>query len=123
MSLAGPSRPRPTRGPDTWVPKRYLEPLHPDNEEVLEQAAYQAAVTKHGGDNRKSRYKPRKTVDWQGGVLKWRQLSRTRGVGDWLPAIHPNPSDLIGVSEGIQLISGQRKGFESSGTLLLVTFK
>jgi polyadenylation factor subunit 2 len=65
-----------SRGPDTWHPSKYLEPLHPDNEEVLEQAAYQAAVTRLGGDNRARRYKPRKTVDWQGGVIKWRQVRR-----------------------------------------------
>lgn len=97
-ATAGPSRPYRTRGPDTWSPQRYLDPPHPDNEEVLEQAAYQAAVTKHGGDTRKTRYKPRKTVDWQGGVIKWRQLSKVRGIGDCLPAIHPSPSDLIGVN-------------------------
>lgn len=99
MTTAGPSRPYRTRGADTWSPTRYLEPNHPDNEEVLEQAAYQAAVTKHGGDNRKTRYKPRKTVDWQGGVVKWRQLSKVRGVEDCLPAIRPTPSGLIGVSQ------------------------
>lgn len=72
MATAGPSR-----GPDTWRPSRYLEPLHPDNEEVLEQAAYQAAVTRLGGDDRKRRYKPRKAVDWQGGLLKWRQVGES----------------------------------------------
>ena len=71
MATAGPSR-----GPDIWQPSRYLEPNHPDNEEVLEQAAYQAAVTRLGGDARASkRYKPRRTVDYMGPVLKWRQVS------------------------------------------------
>lgn len=69
---AGPSRPR---GADTWEPKRYLEPNHPDNEEVLEQAAYQAAVTRPAGDMRGNRkYKPRRTVDYMGGVQKWRMV-------------------------------------------------
>lgn len=69
---AGPSRP--SRG-DTWEPKRYLEPNHPDNEEVLEQAAYQAAVTRPAGDSRQQRkYKPRRTVDYMGGVQKWRMV-------------------------------------------------
>lgn len=116
----------PSRGPDAWRPTKYLEPLHPDNEEVLEQAAYQAAVTRLGGDNRGTRrYKPRRTVDFQGGVIKWRQVSgialgpnsspprpgaadrilialtqlaKMKGLPDYLPTIHPNPSDLIGVS-------------------------
>lgn len=71
-AVAGPSR-----GPDTWRPTKYLEPLHPDNEEVLEQAAYQAAVTKLGGDSRRmTRYKPRKAVDFQGGLLKWRMVGQ-----------------------------------------------
>ena len=70
MATAGPSR-----GPDTWKPTRFLEPNHPDNEEVLEQAAYQAAVTRLGGDARASkRYKPRRTVDYMGPLLKWRQV-------------------------------------------------
>jgi hypothetical protein len=70
----------PSRGPDAWHPTKYLEPLHPDNEEVLEQAAYQAAVTRLGGDNRGTRrYKPRRTVDFQGGVIKWRQVSWNLG--------------------------------------------
>lgn len=70
--VAGPSRPR---EPDEWAPKRYLEPNHPDNEEVLEQAAYQAAVTRPAGDNRSNRkYKPRRTVDYMGGVQKWRMV-------------------------------------------------
>ena len=73
MATAGPSR-----GPDMWRPSRYLEPRHPDNEEVLEQAAYQAAVTRHGGDARTRRYKPRRTVDYMGPVLKWRQVSFAR---------------------------------------------
>ena len=77
MAVAGPSR-----GPDTWRPSRYLEPRHPDNEEVLEQAAYQAAVTRHGGDSRNKTYKPRRTIDYMGPVLKWRQVSflRTRPI-------------------------------------------
>ena len=66
--MAGPSR-----GPDTWRPTRYLEPNKPDNEEVLEQAAYQAAITRQPGERAK-KYKPRKTVDFMGGVLKWRQV-------------------------------------------------
>jgi polyadenylation factor subunit 2 len=74
---AGPSRPR---QPDAWAPKRYLEPNHPDNEEVLEQAAYQAAVTRPAGDTRTNRkYKPRRTVDYMGGVQKWRMVSRAAG--------------------------------------------
>jgi polyadenylation factor subunit 2 len=69
-----------SRGPDTWQPQRYLEPNHPDNEEVFEQAAYQAAVTRLGGDNRQGprKYKPRKTVDFMGPVVKWRQVSVSR---------------------------------------------
>ena len=67
-AVAGPSR-----GPDTWKPTRYLEPNKPDNEEVLEQAAYQAAITRQPGERAK-KYKPRKTVDFMGGVLKWRQV-------------------------------------------------
>lgn len=69
---AGPSR---TRAPDSWRPEKYLEPNHPDNEEVLEQAAYQAAVTRPPGDARANRkYKPRRTVDYMGGVQKWRMV-------------------------------------------------
>jgi hypothetical protein len=81
----------PSRGPDTWHPSRYLEPNHPDNEEVLEQAAYQAAVTRLGGDNRQGarKYKPRRTVDFMGPVLKWRQV----GSGVYLDAV------LTGVDE------------------------
>lgn len=105
---AGPSRV--TRG-DTWEPKRYLEPNHPDHEEVLEQAAYQAAVTRPPGDSRQQRkYKPRRTVDYMGGVQKWRmvrsgvecvadiQLGKRKGLPGYMPPIHPNPSDLINVS-------------------------
>jgi polyadenylation factor subunit 2 len=92
MATAGPSR----RG-DTWQPTRYLEPNKPDNEEVLEQAAYQAAVTKHGGDNRARRYKPRRTVDYMGPMTKWRIDAKLKAV-DYMAAVHPNPSDLIGVS-------------------------
>lgn len=69
--LPGPSNPAAN---DTWRPSRYLEPLHPDNEEVLEQAAYQAAVTRSSGDDRKRKIKPRRTVDYQGGVQKWRMV-------------------------------------------------
>ena len=72
--IAGPSR-----GPDTWQPKRYLEPNHPDNEEVQEQASYQAALTRMGNEERKKRYKPRRTVDYQGPMLKWRQVGRGPG--------------------------------------------
>ena len=79
MATAGPSRlPAHTqsRGPDKWHPTRYLEPNHPDNEEVLEQAAYMAAVTRLGPDARANRkYKPRRTVDFMGPVVKWRQVS------------------------------------------------
>lgn len=72
----------PSRGPDTWHPTRYLEPNKPDNEEVLEQAAYQAAITRQPGERAK-KYKPRKTVDFMGGVLKWRQVSLGRiGVNE-----------------------------------------
>lgn len=69
-AIAGPSR-----GPDTWRPTRYAEPNKPDNEEVLEQAAYQAAITRQPGERAK-KYKPRKTVDFMGGVLKWRQVGQ-----------------------------------------------
>lgn len=92
MVIAGPSR-----GPDPWQPTRYLEPNQPDNEEVLEQAAYQAAVTKLGGDARARRYKPRRTVDYMGPMTKWRLDAKLKAV-DYMAAIHPNPSDLIGVS-------------------------
>ena len=71
-AMAGPSR-----GPDTWQPTRYLEPNKPDNEEVLEQAAYQAAITRQPGERAK-KYKPRKTVDFMGGVLKWRQVRQAQ---------------------------------------------
>jgi hypothetical protein len=72
-AVAGPSRPLRN---DTWTPSRYLEPNHPDNEEVLEQAAYQAAVTRPPGDSRGNRkYKPRRTVDYMGSVQKWRMVS------------------------------------------------
>jgi polyadenylation factor subunit 2 len=70
MATAGPSR-----GPDLWKPSRYLEPNHPDNEEVLEQAAYMAAITRPPGDTRVRKYKPRKTVDFMGSIVKWRQVS------------------------------------------------
>ncbi|WWD16609.1 hypothetical protein CI109_101037 [Kwoniella shandongensis] len=91
-AVAGPSR-----GPDTWQPTRYLEPNHPDNEEVLEQAAYQAAVTRQGGDDRKRKIKPRRTVDYQGGVQKWRMITKMKGNPEIRPAIHPNPSDIVNV--------------------------
>lgn len=71
--LPGPSK---SAANSTWRPSRYLEPLHPDNEEVLEQAAYQAAVTRSSGDDRKRKIKPRRTVDYQGGVQKWRMVRR-----------------------------------------------
>ncbi|ORY23440.1 WD40-repeat-containing domain protein [Naematelia encephala] len=88
----------PSRAPDAWKPTRYLEPNHPDNEEVLEQAAYQAAVTRLGGDERRlKKYKPRRTVDYMGGVVKWRQLTKLKGIEGFLPTIHPNPSDLVGL--------------------------
>lgn len=87
-----------SKGPDTWQPSRYLEPNRPDNEEVLEQAAYQAAVTKQGGDNRNRRYKPRRTVDYMGPMTKWRIDTKLKAV-EYMAAIHPNPSDLIGVSQ------------------------
>jgi hypothetical protein len=92
MVTAGPSR-----GPDLWQPTRYLEPNQPDNEEVLEQAAYQAAVTKLGGDARARRYKPRRTVDYMGPMTKWRLDAKLKAV-EYMAPIHPNPSDLIGVS-------------------------
>ena len=72
--LPGPADPAAN---DTWRPSRYREPLHPDNEEVLEQAAYQAAVTRSSGDDRKRKIKPRRTVDYQGGVQKWRMVRRS----------------------------------------------
>lgn len=73
---AGPSRQPSNNSQETWSPKRYLEPNHPDNEEVLEQAAYQAAVTRPPGDSRGNRkYKPRRTVDYMGGVQKLRIVS------------------------------------------------
>ena len=105
---AGPSRH--ARGPDTWQPSAYLEPPHPDNEEVVEQAAYQAAVTKHQGE-RKTRYKPRKTVDYQGGVIKWRQTTRVKGGqvrgggGVGVEGVHPSPSDLVGVCKALWIMS------------------
>ncbi|OCF34736.1 polyadenylation factor subunit 2 [Kwoniella heveanensis BCC8398] len=91
-AVAGPSQPK---GPDTWHPTKYLEPNHPDNEEVLEQAAYQAAVTRQGGDDRKRKIKPRRAVDYQGAVQKWRMLTKMKGIPEYRPAIHPNPSDII----------------------------
>ncbi|WVR03911.1 hypothetical protein IAU60_000910 [Kwoniella sp. DSM 27419] len=91
-AAAGPSRPR---NPDSWKPTRYLEPNHPDNEEVQEQAAYQAAVTRQGGDDRKRKIKPRRTVDYQGGIQKWRMLTKMKGISEYRPAIHPNPSDIV----------------------------
>ncbi|WWC68715.1 uncharacterized protein I206_102649 [Kwoniella pini CBS 10737] len=91
-AVAGPSR---TRGQDTWFPTKYLEPNHPDNEEVHEQAAYQAAVTRQGGDDRKRKIKPRRAVDYQGGVIKWRMLTKMKGIKEYRPPIHPNPSDIV----------------------------
>ncbi|KAL1410320.1 pre-mRNA cleavage and polyadenylation factor (CPF) complex subunit [Vanrija albida] len=91
--VAGPSRPREA---DTWKPTKYLEPNHPDNEEVLEQAAYQAAVTRPPGDARANRkYKPRRTVDYMGGIQKFRMLGKMKGVHPYLPPIYPSPSDII----------------------------
>lgn len=99
---AGPSR---TAHGDTWEPKRYLEPNHPDNEEVLEQAAYQAAVTRPPGDSRQQRkYKPRRTVDYMGGVQKWRMLGKKNGLPGYLPPIRPNPSDIINVRDGVGIL-------------------
>ncbi|KAL7419706.1 pre-mRNA cleavage and polyadenylation factor (CPF) complex subunit [Cryptotrichosporon argae] len=86
-----------SRGPDTWQPSAYLAPNEPDNEEVLEQAAYQAAVTRPAGDTRVRKYKPRRTVDYMGGVQKWRmmpKLKAAQGVS-YLPSMHPNPSDIV----------------------------
>ncbi|WWC60215.1 uncharacterized protein I303_102781 [Kwoniella dejecticola CBS 10117] len=91
-AVAGPSR---TRGQDSWFPTKYLEPNHPDNEEVHEQAAYQAAVTRQGGDDRKRKIKPRRTVDYQGSVIKWRMLTKMKGIKEYRPPIHPNPSDIV----------------------------
>ncbi|WWC97058.1 hypothetical protein V866_003935 [Kwoniella sp. B9012] len=99
-SVAGPSR---ARGQDTWVPTKYLEPLHPDNEEVHEQAAYQAAVTRQGGDDRKRKIKPRRAVDYQGGVIKWRMLTKMKGIKEYRPAIHPNPSDIVNLLPPVAL--------------------
>ncbi|WVW80042.1 hypothetical protein I302_102015 [Kwoniella bestiolae CBS 10118] len=99
-SIAGPSR---SRGQDTWAPTKYLEPLHPDNEEVHEQAAYQAAVTRQGGDDRKRKIKPRRAVDYQGGVIKWRMLTKMKGIKDYRPAIHPNPSDIVNLLPPVAL--------------------
>lgn len=93
MATAGPSR-----GPDTWGPSKYLEPNHPDNEEVLEQAAYQAAITRLGGDNRGTKkVKPRRVIDYYGPVTKWRQLVKLKSDPLYMPPIHPSPSDLVGV--------------------------
>lgn len=69
MATAGPSR-----APDTWRPTRHLEANAPDNAEVVEQAQYQAAVTRLGNDARSKRYKPRRTVDYMGPMMKWRQV-------------------------------------------------
>jgi polyadenylation factor subunit 2 len=112
LPLAGPSRH--PRGADSWHPTAYLERPHPDTEEVVEQAAYQAAVTKHHGE-RKTRYKPRKTVDYQGGVIKWRQTMRiksqaSKASGIGVEGIHPTPSDLVGVSTLLTLSLAQGKG-------------
>ena len=98
MVTAGPSR-----GPDLWQPSRYLEPNQPDNEEVLEQAAYQAAVTKLGGDARARRYKPRRTVDYMGPMTKWRLDAKLKAI-EYMAPIHPNPSDLIGVGAPTELL-------------------
>jgi hypothetical protein len=70
MTTAGPSRP--PRRRDTWQPSRYLEPNHPDNEEVMEQASYQAAITRQGAS--KVKLKARRTVEYMGTVMKWRQV-------------------------------------------------
>ncbi|WWC87788.1 uncharacterized protein L201_002680 [Kwoniella dendrophila CBS 6074] len=91
-SIAGPSR---ARGQDSWFPTKYLEPNHPDNEEVHEQAAYQAAVTRQGGDDRKRKIKPRRAVDYQGSVIKWRMLTKLKGINEYRPSVHPNPSDIV----------------------------
>lgn len=72
-----------------WKPTRYLEPNHPDNEEVVEQAQYMAAVTRLGTDARSKRYKPRRTVDYMGPMMKWRQ------VGGQTPILVTNVWDEV----------------------------
>ncbi|WVN85800.1 polyadenylation factor subunit 2 [Cryptococcus depauperatus CBS 7841] len=104
QSLAGPSS-QEARSRHSWHPSRYKEPLHPDNEEVLEQAAYMAAVTRAIGDDRKRKIKPRRTVDYQGGVQKWRMLNVLKGIPEYRPAIHPNPSSIVNFLPPIALRS------------------
>jgi polyadenylation factor subunit 2 len=96
--------------PDAWRPERYLDPPAPDVEEVNEQASYQAAITRPAGDLRGAKkFKPRRTVDYNGGVGRWRnvgvngnksdeQFNKLKSIPNFYPSIHPNPSHLVGVS-------------------------
>ncbi|KAF9049389.1 WD40 repeat-like protein [Hymenopellis radicata] len=84
-------------GPVTeWKPSKYLLPPQPppvDDAKVQEQELANSRQMLDGKMIKKAR--PRKTVDYFGGVGRWSMLRTTRPSGSYIPYLRPCPPQII----------------------------
>ncbi|KIO28139.1 hypothetical protein M407DRAFT_22615 [Tulasnella calospora MUT 4182] len=78
-----------------WRPSNYLEDPQPPGPD-LERLAQEEAAQKAGMDPRAiKKVKPRKTVDYHGGIGRWNNLRKTRPNRNYLPAMRPAATYVV----------------------------
>ncbi|KAF8553755.1 WD40 repeat-like protein [Imleria badia] len=90
------SLPRPSHPTLEWTPKRYLtgpQPPPVDDAKVLEQELAAARQLADGKAVKKTR--PRRTVDFNGGMGRWALLRKHRPNPTYVPCMRPAPPYII----------------------------
>ncbi|KAI6123199.1 WD40-repeat-containing domain protein [Pisolithus croceorrhizus] len=88
--------PRPASWEHEWTPKRYLSGPQPppvDDARVLEQEMATARQLADGKAVKKTR--PRRTVDYNGGMGRWALLRKHRPNPTYVPCMRPAPPYII----------------------------
>ncbi|KAH7905943.1 WD40-repeat-containing domain protein [Hygrophoropsis aurantiaca] len=90
------SIPRPSTGYPEWTPKKYLSAPQPpplDDMRAMEQEMAAARQMADGKVVKKTR--PRRTVDFNGGMARWALLRKHRPSATYVPCMRPAPPYII----------------------------
>ncbi|KIY63929.1 WD40 repeat-like protein [Cylindrobasidium torrendii FP15055 ss-10] len=80
-------QPKPANSFKEWRPKQYLEPPIPPAPLDIQDIVVDGRVVK--------RTRPRKTVDYFGGMGRWTSLQKTRPTPGYYPYPRPSPPEII----------------------------
>ncbi|KAA1477710.1 WD40 repeat-like protein [Dentipellis sp. KUC8613] len=79
-----------------WKPKRYLEPPRPPPSDEGRQHELEMAVARQLLDGKAlKKTRPRRTVDYGGGMGRWAQMRKLRPNPTYCPYLRPSPPYII----------------------------